>query len=212
MNYLPSIIISTSDDLLAQANLDSILTGLDLPTKSTHPDIITIDHLTGWGIDQIRRLHTVVLNRPIKANARAIVIHQAQNLTIEAQNSLLKILEEPPPSNTFILLADNLASLSDTIKSRCQIIRLNSNQIDPSNQIVISGKIGDNLNLSSQLSRDKGACLDTIKNQIVFFQKQLVKKPSLDTKHKIRLLQKSLSMINSNVNPTSALDFFFLSL
>lgn len=212
MNYLPSIIISTTDDLLAQINLDSILTSLGLPTQSTHPDIITINHLTGWGIDQIRRLKIITLNRPIKANARAIIIHQAQNLTQPAQNSLLKILEEPPPANTIILLTNNLASLSDTIKSRCQIFRLNSNQINPSSQFTISNKIGDNLNLSSQLSQHKDICIDTIKNQIVFFQKQLIKKPCLDLKHKIRLLQKSLSMINSNVNPTSALDFFFLSL
>ena len=212
MNYLPSIIISTSDHLLAQTNLDAILINLNLPTTSTHPDIIIIDHLTGWGIDQIRRLQTITLNRPIKADNRAIVIYQSQNLTIEAQNSLLKILEEPPPGNTFILLTDNLASLSDTIKSRCQIIRFNQKQSHPTNKIIIGDKIGDNLNLSSQLSKDKDTCLDTIKNQIIFFQKQLIKKPNLDTTRKIKLLQKSLTMINSNVNPTSALDYFFLAL
>jgi len=212
MNYLPSIIISTSDDLLAQTNLDLILTSLNLPINSTHPDIIIIDHLTGWGIDQIRRLKTITLNRPIKANSRAFVIYQAQNLTIEAQNSLLKILEEPPPANTIILLTNNLAGLPDTIKSRCQVIKLNQKQSNPTKPFTISNKTGDNLNLSSQLSQDKDACLNTVKNQIVFFQKQLIKKPGLDIKHKIRLLQKSLSMINSNVNPTSALDFFFLSL
>ena len=211
-NYLPSIIISSPNQVFCKTNLELLLTSLNLPTDLHHPDIVSIDSLTGWGIDQIRRLKTITQSRPLKANNRIIIIHQAQNLTIQAQNSLLKILEEPPVSNTIVLVTDNLLSLTDTIRSRCQIIRSGNLKKKSKNSIKISSKLSDNLNLTSQVCKDKTTCFDIIKNQIIFFQKQLLTDPNLDTRHKIKLLQKSLSMLNSNVNPTSALDFFFLSI
>lgn len=211
MRYLSSIIITGSSQNLVDQKLKLILKSLDLPTTSNHVDIINFDHQTGWGIDQIRRLQTITQTRPIKANHRAIIIHQAQNLNIESQNSLLKTLEEPNPKNTIILLVNNLSSLADTIKSRCQIIKTDQIKSTPDKAFIVSQKISDNLNLSAQLSKDKQSCIDTVRNQIIFYQKQLLNQPRIDLRHKIKLLQKSLSMINANVNPTSALDFFFLS-
>jgi DNA polymerase III delta prime subunit len=213
MNYLPSIIISSPNQTFCQTSLDQILTSLSLPTNSTtHPDITVINSQTGWGIDQIRRFKTITQSRPVKAKNRAIIIYQAQNLTIQAQNSLLKILEEPPQATTLILITDNLSKLSDTIQSRCQIIKFGRGKTKNQDSLIISQKLSDNLNLSVQICKDKNSCLKTIQNQIIFYQKQLLGDPKPDIKHKIRLLQKSLSMLNSNVNPISTFDFFFLSI
>ncbi|MBI2309457.1 hypothetical protein HYU89_00995 [Candidatus Collierbacteria bacterium] len=55
---------------------------------------------------------------------RAVIIHQAQTLTIPAQHAILKILEEPGENNYIILIADSESSLLPTIRSRCKIIRL----------------------------------------------------------------------------------------
>ncbi|MBI5356862.1 hypothetical protein HZB78_04640 [Candidatus Collierbacteria bacterium] len=68
------------------------------------------------------------------SESRAVIIHQAQCLTVPAQQAILKILEEPFPDSslltindsrlTIILTADSETSLLPTIRSRCKIIRL----------------------------------------------------------------------------------------
>lgn len=211
-NYLPSIIINSPDQSFCQDSLKKILYNLDLPSNSPHPDITNIDSLSGWGIDQVRQLKIITQSRPLKANNRAIIIHQAQNLTKQAQNSLLKILEEPPHQTTIVLITNNLSSLPDTIKSRCQIIKHNQTKPDQKTSLAISQKLSDNLTLSQKICKDRQSCVKIIQNQIIFYQQLLIKNPQIDTLYKIKLLQKSLSMLNSNVNPVSALDFFFLSL
>ena len=50
-------------------------------------------------------------------------INQANSMTIEAQNALLKTLEEPPEYAIIILITNNKEALLDTIKSRCEIIK-----------------------------------------------------------------------------------------
>lgn len=57
-------------------------------------------------------------------NPKAVIVHQAQALTIPAQQAFLKTLEEPGETNCIILTADSESSLLPTIRSRCKIIRL----------------------------------------------------------------------------------------
>ena len=60
---------------------------------------------------------------PMEARIQVFVISEAQRMTTEAANSLLKVLEEPPPDNLLILTAPRPDELLDTIVSRCQLVR-----------------------------------------------------------------------------------------
>jgi len=71
-------------------------------------------------ISQIRELNRALSFAPVLGGYRVCVIHQAETMTEEAANSLLKILEEPPPSNILILKAAESLDLLPTIVSRCQ--------------------------------------------------------------------------------------------
>lgn len=71
-------------------------------------------------IDQIRDLNRKLSFAPISGKYRVCVIYKAEMLTIEAANSLLKTLEEPPPGNILILNATEPLDLLPTIVSRCQ--------------------------------------------------------------------------------------------
>lgn len=74
------------------------------------------------GIDSIRELkHTLKLK---SAQKRVVVIANSEKLTQEAQNSFLKLLEEPPENVHFLLGANNQSDLLSTIKSRSTIWRL----------------------------------------------------------------------------------------
>ena len=64
------------------------------------------------------------LGRPFEARARAFVIDDAHIMTEQAQNALLKSLEEPPATSHVLLVTPSPQALLPTIRSRCQILRL----------------------------------------------------------------------------------------
>lgn len=76
-------------------------------------------------IDQIRELTKKVYEKPVVSNKKVYIINDSQFMTKEAQNSLLKTLEEPPEYVTIILITSNENSFLPTIKSRCTKISFN---------------------------------------------------------------------------------------
>ncbi len=76
---------------------------------------------TSLGIDQVRLLQQTLSLSPTRADSvRVVVIDQAESLTLEAQNALLKLIEEPPPATTMILTVTNPEALLPTVRSRSQ--------------------------------------------------------------------------------------------
>lgn len=73
-------------------------------------------------IAQVRDLQTDIIVKP-HSDYKIYIINQAEKMTIEAQNALLKTLEEPPEYVIMILITNNKEALLDTIKSRCEIIK-----------------------------------------------------------------------------------------
>ena len=73
-------------------------------------------------IEQIREFQKKVSEKPIISNKKVYIIDDSDNMTVEAQNCLLKTLEEPPEFVTIILIGSNENSFLSTIKSRCMIL------------------------------------------------------------------------------------------
>lgn len=74
--------------------------------------------------DELVEETLIRLKRKPNLERNVIVINDADNLTIRAQNHLLKILEEPPGDSLIILLAENISNLLPTVNSRCIKFRL----------------------------------------------------------------------------------------
>jgi DNA polymerase-3 subunit delta' len=72
---------------------------------------------------QLDELIASSFQRPFQGEKRVFILKDAQRLNESAANSFLKTLEEPPPSNVFILLTANLNLILPTIQSRCQILK-----------------------------------------------------------------------------------------
>ena len=70
-------------------------------------------------IEQIREMQKKILEKPIISNRKVYIINDADLMTKEAQNCLLKTLEEPPEYITIILIVSNENKMLTTIKSRC---------------------------------------------------------------------------------------------
>lgn len=74
------------------------------------------------GIDAIRSIKQFLYAKPVKSRRRTVILDDAQNLTLQAQNAILKIAEEPPKSSLLILVLPNPESLLSTLQSRFQKI------------------------------------------------------------------------------------------
>jgi len=98
-----------------------------------NPDIIIIDEQEeSIKTEQIKELTNNVLEKPIQGNKKIYIINNSERMTKEAQNSLLKTLEEPPEYVVIILVTSNENLLLNTIKSRCLKIpftKLNNSEI-----------------------------------------------------------------------------------
>lgn len=76
------------------------------------------------GIEEIKNMQKKLFLKPIKSPTKAVIIEDAQLLTTQAQNALLKVLEEPPDHTIIVLSSDSKETLLPTIISRCRIIEL----------------------------------------------------------------------------------------
>lgn len=74
------------------------------------------------GIAEIRDLKRWLTLKPFASKVKAVIIKEAGKLTIEAQNALLKTLEEPPLGVHILLLTDRLEAVLPTIQSRCRLV------------------------------------------------------------------------------------------
>lgn len=88
-----------------------------------HLAIVTLQDKSSIGIEQIRQLQAdLALKSYAGTGQRVVVIDGAELLTTEAQNALLKLVEEPAPSTVMILTATDPERLLATVRSRCQAI------------------------------------------------------------------------------------------
>jgi len=88
-----------------------------------HPDIFEIfPEGASVKIDQVRKIIQSYADKPLEAAKKVYILHDAHTMTPQAQNALLKTLEEPVTQSIIIILADNLKQLLPTVVSRCQVI------------------------------------------------------------------------------------------
>ncbi|RPJ61065.1 MAG: DNA polymerase III subunit delta' [Acidobacteria bacterium] len=86
-----------------------------------HPDIrLFVPEKNVLKIDMMRELSREAYFRPFEGKARFFIVDQAEKMTEEAANSLLKTLEEPPPTSHLVLVTAFPHRLLSTIRSRCQ--------------------------------------------------------------------------------------------
>ncbi len=91
--------------------------------SNNNPDFLYIEpDGNSVKIEQIRYIQRKIQEKPIISNKKVYIINDADKMTTEAQNCLLKTLEEPPEYSTIILIGSNENMFLSTIKSRCMII------------------------------------------------------------------------------------------
>ena len=135
--------------------------------SNNNPDFLVIEpDGNSIKIEEIRNLQKMIQEKPIISNKKVYIIDNADLMTKEAQNCLLKTLEEPPEYTVIILIGSNENLFLTTIKSRCMILHfdkisneemkrylkynLEINQINEEMLDMFQGSIGKAINLKDK--------------------------------------------------------------
>ena len=93
--------------------------------RGMHPDVTVVEpgETGSIKIDVVREVIRQTTFKPFEARRRAIIFNDADGLVDDAQNALLKTLEEPPPGSVLILVTAHPHRLLATVRSRCPVVR-----------------------------------------------------------------------------------------
>lgn len=177
-NWQGSILIYGTNTKNRERLLAKIIEDLLGKNPKEGPNLTFLKSEGSIGIDQIRYLESQVSLKPQESTVKVAVIKASQNLTPEAQNALLKTLEEPPQSTIIILEADQKAALPETLTSRCKLLfatdvidycptRKAQEKILAENQQILFGNLGDKFTLAQKLSL---GALDWLERELYFWR------------------------------------------
>jgi hypothetical protein len=215
-------------------NASLIITGLSKEARakeakeiglklSTSFDMVEVETENERGIETVRQIKQSIARTPFSSENNVIIIHEAQRLTLEAQNALLKSLEEPPEKTLIILTAPSLEGLLPTVLSRCQIRRLGEEKLTLAKETekttgevilkVLKGTYGERLSGETEINLD---------HWLIWWRERLVEKvsqgkcfPDFNLKELVKIvrsIEKVKRKLENNVNKKLAQDVLLLNL
>ena len=126
-NTLSHAHLIAGEDGIGKSKLANILAKLILNSEIDREYIDIINYRSNkasFGVDDVRNIIEEVSKKPFEGDKKVIIIHEGNKLTTQAQNALLKTIEEPPNGVYIMILCESLELILDTIKSRCEIYKL----------------------------------------------------------------------------------------
>ena len=186
-------------------------------------DISVIETEGSIGIEDVRNLQKQIMLKPMHGENKAIIIKNAHMLTTEAQNALLKTLEEPPLHTYIYLTAENTNNLLPTILSRTSLIELNEDkqfdeqalqEIQEQVKILYSNDLGKKLKQAEVLAADKKEALIWIEKAMHTIRTTMLREVNQANMYipVIESLQKTYTVLKTtNTNPRITLENLFLN-
>lgn len=187
-------------------------------------DTIRVLGETSLGIEEMRNMQKSVFLTPVKGSKKAIILEDAQTLTIEAQNALLKILEEPPAHVLFFLSTTSTDSLLPTILSRCSLVKLqeDSQDLTPEQitvleedvQLLLSSSIAIRLSLAEKIANQKDLISVWLSQAIHYLRSKMLEDVDVNAHltGSLQNLQDAYRLITTtNTNPRMVLEHTFLT-
>lgn len=205
-------ILITSPDAIQAFALAKKLSHNDLVPQ---PDVLIIEAEPSISIQKIKTLAKFLSRKPYQNDQKIIFIPQADQLTLPAQNALLKTLEEPPAHSLIILVSPHQNQLLPTIISRCEIHQLVSD-LSPDPEFITLQKniystitnqsIGQRINFISQYSGSKISALEFCQNQLKYLRYLMLTENQYLLSSLIKSLSLTINQLNQNLNPKLVLE------
>jgi len=107
--------------------------------EGSNPDYMELDtEGQSIGVEEIRRIQSDVIIKPMYSKRKVYLIADSEKMTVQAQNSLLKTLEEPPEYTVILLTTSNYSALLETARSRAVRFNLKANTPEEVKKYLIS--------------------------------------------------------------------------
>src|SRR3989344_7163248 len=119
--YKQSVLIIGTNEEEIRRIIDEILRESGIANLKS-PDVLELADPKNIGIELVRQAQVFLTKKPLISKKKIVLIHNAENLSQDAQNALLKTLEEPNTSSQIVLISNTENGVLGTIISRCQKI------------------------------------------------------------------------------------------
>lgn len=206
-----SLIITGANKKSRAGEAEKIRSQYNSSPLEVDPDCLLLNQGT---IEAIRQAKIWLAKKPFSGQKKIVIITEAQNLTLPAQNALLKTLEEPPAHSLIILTTPNPALLLPTVVSRCQIIHLQQKENRSLKEISLRQEIYRKSAAEKIiLAQEKGATLKSAKSWLREQRKFWQEKASENLPEASLWLEKTLlgeQMLKQNVSPRLVLTYLLL--
>ena len=206
---LAKIIIHT-DTSAREKGILNILSQNNL--KANHPDVLFFNDSEKLGVEQVKKIRDHLKLKPIQSNLKAVCLVSSQNLSLPAQNALLKSLEEPPGEVIFLLGADSESALLPTIISRVEIVLMDhSNMSIPMNSLQQIENL-ESLNYPQrfQVIESLNDKEDFLHNLIIYYRDKMHQ--NLKYQQFVEKLLEAEKWAKANVNIRGILEYLMLIL
>lgn len=199
----------------SQSGKNELVLWLTESLKCQGPDIRRISEKIG--IEEIRKLKKYLSLSAHSSPYKIAIIDQAEKMTSEAANALLKTLEEPRGNTVLILITNKPSSLLKTIVSRCEEIKFRQIPLDKiakdfikkEHTDIFKKSLNDKFKYIEKISKDNSQIISLLDSWLFWFRKQ---SPERFIKT-LKEIQKTKNLIlNTNVNKRLALENLVLDL
>ena len=186
--------------------------------KTEHPDLLVIQETPSIGIETVRDLITWSHTKPFSLKQKVVIVVEAGRMTPQAQNALLKTLEEPPEFLQIILTGTNELGVLETVRSRCRVIKMqhkDTNRGELTEVFAWPTTISSAIECAEGLAKDReeaiGWCEKTLLNERISLERYAQNAVFLEIGvGKVKHLAHAISQLKRNVNTKLVLeDLFF---
>jgi len=193
-------------------------------TESPDIHVLNPQDQNSLGIEEIKEFQKTMRFKPFEEEKQVGIILEAEKLTTQAQNSLLKTLEEISKTSIYILCVDNERNLLPTIKSRGIVIYSPSQIEEPLEQDAelkdfLKQDVLKQFNIIEEYSKDKDSSITLINSLEETFRTRLeldIKNGNIDSSQKnlsfLKTVQKSREKISANCNRRLTLEALIVEL
>jgi DNA polymerase III delta prime subunit len=201
---LPIIFVSSDQEKINLAIEQELA---KLSVKSEHPDVLTLSEKIN--LEQIKKISQHLIWKSVKKQGRVVILNPADSLTLDAQNGLLKLLEEPPGNAIIMIGVQDESHLLPTVLSRCEVRYIH--QISEEQELI---DIRDLLELPVEDRLERVEKIEDRKklqdNLIQFYYQKLPNHPEYG--QLLQTLIESNTWIKQNVSAKAVTDYLMLIL
>lgn len=207
--FTPLFILASTLDLQKKAAFAKTSFAPD----AKHPDLLMIQETPSIGIETVRDLITWSHTKPFSLKQKVVIVLEASRMTLQAQNALLKTLEEPPEFLQIIMTGTSELGILETVRSRCTMIKIQperENSYETKELFVWPTTIASAIDQAEKLAKDREEATAWCEKTLLHERRLLEEsQPNGIVLKKVKYLARAINQLKRNINTKLVLEHLF---